>query len=1210
MSAAAQSRSPSPKRQPQQQPQQQRAGGIGALSSPKFSFRAALIQHKASKLASKTAAVAASGTSPSTATQAQSQPPQPSAHQQSSIGRPIRGVNTSSIPSLSGRGRFNSASTDSSFTTAVPKRRDVDTSLEAVRASSALGKRTMDEHATGESPGDSSVMSDFGPVMRKPTTNGLIGKSLASSSTRSRIATSKLPGPPSARSQWNSATASNKSLPSPSSSKAPNKIRRSDGVAEVHAPNASVSPQNATISSTSAPPGARIGSNSGSARHRTISASTLPILSSQQHKPMIGMLPKPKIKSAPIKTLLDEKPIQLRRPTLLGGLPNDDDDDSTSSDDDDDEDEEGADEDALEGPDVSRIRTRRVTSYRADETTIGRGPDATQTNMLPPAPAVGKASRLPNIGSNSMAQSGNRPHRRSSSNSVNMAFATAANEKENVSQAPAGLKALSIHESKRNSIGTASLIPGRTRTSLPLAVTQLAASRPRSLGPSPTSTESSHVSETVEAEAVQPVESIPASPTKTSSLSALRSRGLQTESAKASKSGPSSAPSNASRSSRQDLGIRASIIQANPVHPSILALQAAKATQHQPISTPEALNKAKKRLSGALLTSSSSSSGLSAGASNASPSERTSSLARSTSVNRFGSLNKMQSAPRTGLKQMSGAEVGEAQTMTPSSSTSFMPRSGSRSPIKSSLLLFPAVSGEDAQSKRASASPTKTLVRSSALDRHKSVPSSSEIDANLLASLRVVAQKANLKVGDLMDEEKRLKHQQQPQHDAATEHTTEASLPGTVPAPVRSQREASEELEALAGDVSVDLMALDLAAGSPASDISMLRSPALRDGGMYLDTPPSVLAAMAAPKPASTTSQLSHDTVEETVNEDGDTTAHIDDDDTDTSCASPSLRAAAASQRPPRRPNAANHENSEGPAETPVRRQGYRNVPSIPSTPFPTAGSQPGMTPSRSVRAYPPSATLSAKTRSRLKKALRESLGLEAHFASIRVGSIGDDDAVGLAIKTEQAEPERQGGQAVEVTPAKKDVDMRKSISAMLLTEDDRYLDELVNAVARIGLEDLAPEQSSPTQDEVKDDVESKPASPTKYAGVPALSAHSDTAASAALQTQLSAALSDLASLRAQLELSQTHSSDLESQLAIQSAAHSRTTRTQALLETDLAALKAEMAGAEWGKAHTGWARARVEALAELEDVKVQRDAMLVMRAQMALWEGMLRGYV
>ncbi|GAC98295.1 pectin lyase F [Pseudozyma hubeiensis SY62] len=1163
MSAAAQSRSPSPKRPPQQQ----RAGGIGELSSPKFSFRAALIQHKASKLASKTTAATHPGTISSTTLQAQLQPPQQSTLQPSSISRPIRGVNTSNIPSLSGRGRFNSTSIDSSFTAALPARRDVDTSLEAVRASSALGKRTMDEHITADSPGDSSMMSDFGPVMRKSTTNGPIAKSLASSSTRSRIATSKLPGPPSARSQWNSATASNKSMPSPSSSKAPHKIRRSDGVAEVHAPNASVSPQNATISSTPAPPGARIGSNPGSARHRTISASTRPILSSQQHKPMIGTLPKPKAKSAPIKTLLDEKPIQLLRPALLGGLPNEDDDD-TDSDDDDDEDERGGDEDALEGPDVSRIRTRRVTSYRADDKVTTGALDTTQTNMLPPARTVEKASRIPSIGSNTLAQAGKRPHRRSSSNSVNTAFATAANEKENISQAPAGLQAQSIHGSKRNSIGAVSLIPGRSRTSLPLAVTQLAASRPRSLGPTPASTESTHVPETVNPEAVQTVESIPASPTKTSSLSALRSRGLQTDSAKPSKPDPSSASSIASRASRQDLGIRASIIQANPVHPSILALQAAKATQHQPISTPEALNKAKKRLSGALLTSSSSSSSVSAGATSASPSERTSSLARSTSINRFGSLNKMQSAPRTGLKQMGGAGVPEGQAMTPSSSTSFMPRSGSRSPIKSSLLLFPAaVSGEaNAQRERTPASPTKALVRSSALDRHKSIPSSSEIDANLLASLRVVAQKANLKVGDLMDEEKRLKHQQQPQNDAAAETATEPSRPGTASAPMRSQREASEELEALAGDVSVDLMALDLAAGSPASDISMLRSPALRDGGIYLDTPPSVLAAMAAPKPAFTTSQLGSDTAEGIANDDGDTTAHIEDDDTDTSCASPSLRAAAASQRHPRQHGAAVPESSEGPAETPVRRQGYRNVPSIPSTPFPTAGSQPGMTPSRSVRAYPPSAALSAKTRSRLKKALRESLGLEAHFASMRAGSHDDNDDSNAASNTKVADREPQGEQAMEGTSAKKDIDVRKSISAMLLTEDDRYLDELVSAVARIGLEDLAPEQIPPPQDEVEGggEVESKPASPTKSVGVLASGAQSDTASSAALQTQLSAALSDLASLRAQLELSQTHSSDLESQLAIQAAAHSRTTRTQALLETDLAALKAEMAGMEW----------------------------------------------
>uniref|UniRef100_V5F078 Autophagy-related protein 16 domain-containing protein n=2 Tax=Kalmanozyma brasiliensis (strain GHG001) TaxID=1365824 RepID=V5F078_KALBG len=250
---------------------------------------------------------------------------------------------------------------------------------------------------------------------------------------------------------------------------------------------------------------------------------------------------------------------------------------------------------------------------------------------------------------------------------------------------------------------------------------------------------------------------------------------------------------------------------------------------------------------------------------------------------------------------------------------------------------------------------------------------------------------------------------------------------------------------------------------------------------------------------------------------------------------------------------------------------------------------------------------MSAKTRSRLKKALRESLNLEAHFASIRLGSNSNDDVLAEKLTADRSgrdEPKQKDEELLRAGSAKVDSnDMRKSISAMLLTEDDRYLDELVSAVARIGLEDLAPE-SSPSDGPA--DVEAEPASsahPLEPAGAPSKSS----AANSAVQAELSAALLELDTLRTQLQLSQTHTSSLEAQIAQHTASTARTARTQAILEADLAALKGEMAGVEWDKAKTDWARVRVEVLAELEDAKVQKDAMLVLGSQMGMWERMIR---
>lgn len=454
-----------------------------------------------------------------------------------------------------------------------------------------------------------------------------------------------------------------------------------------------------------------------------------------------------------------------------------------------------------------------------------------------------------------------------------------------------------------------------------------------------------------------------------------------------------------------------------------------------------------------------------------------------------------------------------------------MVSSGSRSPIKSSLLLFPCTEKE-AVSPLEKHLPTATAAAGEV--------SASEIDANLLASLKVVAGKANLDVHDLL-------HQK--------------------PAPgLRARSKASQDLDPTFGDVSVDLMALDLVNSSPVSDTSMLLSPAAQVG--YLDTPPSALARTNA-------TQLQAEQEREQ----------------DTSCASPSLRAAAASTLL-RRTEV---------AETPIRRgggvgvEGYRNVPSIPSTPFPTTTSTSTST---SPCKCPRSAGMSAKTRMRLKKALRESLGMEAHFATLNFNpsSSGSNAQGEEKIQERKKEMQGDGGDGIG-----------KSLSTMLLTEDDKYLDELVSAVARIGLDDMVADQHTasplapPTPTEHERDMQAN---------------NSDAAEekdASELQTHLSAALAELDCLRSALALSQCNTTTLETQLAHSKTAVQKSTRTQHMLQSDLTALQSQIAAVERDKAKSNWTRARTEALSELQDVKVQADAILVLGSQIELWEALVR---
>ncbi|SAM84985.1 uncharacterized protein UBRO_07548 [Ustilago bromivora] len=1037
--------SSSPKRKAAAQTQPKIGSGFSGLCSPKFSFRAALVQHKASKLAFKSAAPLAGETS------VDIQPISSSVSQDSKLARPIIRTAASSIPSLSNsaRNRTNSTALDSST---LPRRRNASTSPEERRAASSLGKRPVEEMVSMAS------VSDFGALL--PKTQGGASKGATAMAGVNR---SKLPGPPSARTAWNCGLGGLvKMAASPSISKVASKVARSDAVGEVHA---SISPNTSSNSSRrgASPAETRIAS-----RNRTISGASTRSVATVQ-RPKIATLPKPKARQVPVKTLLDERPQGL----LLSGMSDAEQDFGSQGDQEDEQEEEENEGEAL---DVSRIRTKPLVAAE----------EASKTLPPPTATTAASGSRIPSVGSSSAsARVGMRPHRRSSSNSVTLAQ---AGEKENLSHNPANSVGVG---SKRHSMGPGFNAQSRPRSSLPLAITEPSSHPPKA----------SQVAIAEDPAATPP----PASPTKTC-LSTLRSRSQQ------------HASGTDNQTAKQGLGIKSSIISANPIHPSILALQSTKVAAHQPISTPEALIKAKKRWSAVLLSSAGSTSSLaSARGVGGSPSEIVSSLGRPQSAStRLGALQKKaaQSTPRKPQPPTAAAAAG-------------MVSSGSRSPIKSSLLLFPCTEKE-AVSPLEKHLPTATAAAGEV--------SASEIDANLLASLKVVAGKANLDVHDLL-------HQK--------------------PAPgVRARREASQDLDPTFGDVSVDLMALDLADSSPVSDTSMLLSPAAQVE--YLDTPPSALARTNA-------TQLQAEQEREQ----------------DTSCASPSLRVAAASTSL-RRTEV---------AETPIRRgggvgvAGYRNVPSIPSTPTQTTTTTTTST-STSPCKCPPSAAMSAKTRMRLKKALRESLGIEAHFATLNFNpsSSGSNAQGEEKIQERKKEMQGDGGDGIG-----------KSLSTMLLTDDDKYLDELVSAVARIGLDDLAADQhtTSPLA----------PATPTEHETDmhPNNSDAAEEKDASELQTHLSSALAELDCLRSALALSQSNTTTLETQIAHSKTAVQKSTRTQQILQSDLRALQTQIAAVERDKAKSSWTRARTEALSELEDVKVQADAILVLGSQIELWEALVR---
>ncbi|KAJ1035682.1 hypothetical protein NDA18_000459 [Ustilago nuda] len=1026
----------SPKRKAAAQTQSKVGSGFSGLCSPKFSFRAALVQHKASKLACKPAAPLAAETG------VDMQPISSSVSQDSKLARPIIRTAASSIPSLSNsaRNQTNSTALDSST---LPRRRNASTSPQERRAASSLGKRPVEEMVSMAS------VSDFGALL--PKTQGGASKN---ATAMDRVNRSKLPGPPSARTAWNGGLAGLvKMAASPSVSKVARKVARSDAVGEVHA---SIS---LNTSSTSSRRGASPAETRIASRNRTISGASSRSVATVQ-RPKIATLPKPKARQVPAKTLLHGRP----QGWLLSGMS---DAEQGSGSESDQEDEQG------EALHVSPIRTKPLVAAE----------EASKTLPSSAATTAASGSRIPSIGSSSAsARVGMRPHRRSSSNSVTLAQ---AGEKENLSHNPAKPVGLA---SKRHSMGPGFNAQSRPRSSLALAITQPSCHPPKA----------NQVAIAEDPAATPP----PASPTKTC-FSTLPSRSQQ------------QASGTDNQTAKQGLGIKPFIISANPIHPSILALQSTKMAAHQPISTPEALIKAKKRWSAVLLPSSGSTCSLPSARGVAGlSSDIVSSLGRSQSPN-----------TRLGALQKKAAQSTPGKPQPPTAAAAGMVSSGSRSPIKSSLLLFPCTEKE-------ALSPLEKHLQTSTAAAGE--VSASEIDANLLASLKVVAGKANLDVHDLL--------RQKPASG------------------VRARSEASQDLDSTFGDVSVDLMALDLANSSPVSDTSMLLSSAAQVG--YLDTPPSALARTNA-------TQLQAEQEREQ----------------DTSCASPSLRAAAASTLL-RRTEV---------AETPIRRggdvgdAGYRNVPSIPSTPFPTTTSTSTST---SPCKCPPSAGMSAKTRMRLKKALRESLGMEAHFATLNFNpsSSGSNAQGEEKIQERKKEMQGNGGDGIG-----------RSRSTMLLTDDDKYLDELVSAVARIGLDDIVGDQhtTSPLA----------PLTPTEHERD--MQAHNSDAAqekdASELQTHLSSALAELDCLRSALALSQCNTTTLETQLAHSKTAVQKSTRTQHMLQSDLTALQSQIAAVERDKAKSSWTRARTEALSELQDVKVQADAILVLGSQIELWEALVR---
>ncbi len=89
--------------------------------------------------------------------------------------------------------------------------------------------------------------------------------------------------------------------------------------------------------------------------------------------------------------------------------------------------------------------------------------------------------------------------------------------------------------------------------------------------------------------------------------------------------------------------------------------------------------------------------------------------------------------------------------------------------------------------------------------------------------------------------------------------------------------------------------------------------------------------------------------------------------------------------------------------------------------------------------------------------------------------------------------------------------------------------------------------------------------------------------------------------LTTQLALAESRESSLAVQLAEQAMAATRMQREHERLQSDLAALRARAAGMEWAQAQTAWSRARVEALTELQDAKVEADTIMLLQAHLGI---------
>ncbi|EPQ28097.1 uncharacterized protein PFL1_04424 [Pseudozyma flocculosa PF-1] len=187
--------------------------------------------------------------------------------------------------------------------------------------------------------------------------------------------------------------------------------------------------------------------------------------------------------------------------------------------------------------------------------------------------------------------------------------------------------------------------------------------------------------------------------------------------------------SGTSRSStidKADLGIANSVLKAHPItHPTVLAMR--HKASYQPIDTPQALIKGKKRLSGVLvhpldLGSASRSAGKSGWAEATAP------------VKPFTAL-----PVKSGLPPRITAPGVTATATPPTSPTKSHARSG---------LTFPTRSSPPTDALAMAKQQQQQLARSSGKPNGRAL-SSAEIDADLLASLQAVARKANLNMREV-----------------------------------------------------------------------------------------------------------------------------------------------------------------------------------------------------------------------------------------------------------------------------------------------------------------------------------------------------------------------------------------------------------------------------------------------------------------------------